>query len=136
MLKAAALTAMLLLATVSCSGKTPYYNTSDAFTRYPEAELSTFSIFGTAACNSCRGKDITALQVEVVPADDPTKSLTMDVFDGLGSFSFSDIRYGKGAKLTVYGKLIFGNGNTGIETDAGIEVPDSDGDTVSVVLNF
>jgi hypothetical protein len=120
---------------VSCDGKKSYNSTTDAFMDYPETELSTFSISGTASCASCKRANITALQVEVVPAEDPMTSLAMSVFDGLGSFYFGDIRYKTGTGLTVYGKLLFGTGDSSLETSSDIDVP-GDGDVVSCVLNF
>lgn len=118
-----------------CDGKKAYNSATDAFMDHPETELSTFSISGTAACASCKGAKITALQVEVVPSGDPMSSLAMNVFDGLGPFYFSDIRYKTGETLTVYGKLIFGTGDSSLETSTEIDVPD-DGDVTSCTLNF
>ena len=121
---------LFVISFLSCNGKTPYTNL------YSEIEMVNFSIAGTAVCNSCDTSRITALQVEVVPKNDPITTLSMNVFDGLGSFSFSDIRYKKGAKLTLYGRILFGSGDTGTDSTVEISVPDSDGKTVSCVINF
>jgi hypothetical protein len=127
---------ILAAATLSCGVKTTNTDITDDLLQYKETELSTFSISGTAACSWCKSSDVTAMQVEVVPADDPTVSLAMNVFDGLGSFYFSDLRYKKGVKITLYGKVYFGTGNTGAEASTDITVPQKDGDTVSCVMNF
>lgn len=126
----------LAVMTASCNGKNINTDITDDLVQYKETELSTFSISGTATCNWCKSSDVTALQIEVVAADDPTTTLSMNVFDGLGSFYFSDIRYKKGAKITLYGKLYFGPDGAGTETSADITVPQKDGETVSCVVNF
>jgi len=132
-----ALAALILLSTgLSCNGKSQYVNLPDALVRYPETELSTFSIAGSAHCDWCAPSQVTALQVEVVPVDDPMKTLDWSIFDGLGPFSFTDLRYKKDAKLTLYGKLLFGAGNTGATSATEITVPQNDGETVSCVINF
>lgn len=119
----------------SCDGKKTYTSPTDAFTQYNEIETVTFSVTGTAACKNCDVKRITALQVEIVPQDNPVTTLSMNVWDGLGSFYFSDLRYRKGADLSVYGRLYYGTGETALEASTEIEVP-GDGETVSCVLNF
>ena len=135
-IKSAIWFSILILGCLSCNGKTPYTNPTGALVGFTEIELVNFSIAGTAVCNWCDASRITALQVEVVPKNDPITTLSMNVFDGLGSFSFSDIRYKKGAKLTLYGRILFGSGDTGIDSTVEITVPGNDGETVSCVMNF
>jgi len=124
----------IAVAVSSCSGKTAYYDTSDALTRYPEVEMVTFKISGSASCKVC--KNVTALQIEIIPEDDPMTTLAMNIFDNLGAFYFSDIRYKKGAKITLYGKVYIGTGDVDYEASTDVTVPDDDGETVSCVINF
>ena len=127
---------VFLLLVTSCNGKNLYTNNTDALTQYPEYELVTFSISGSAACNDCDPKNITALQVDVVPSADPMTTLSMNVFEGLGPFSFDDLRYTKGMKLTIYGKLFFESGSYGRDTSTEITVPQDDNKMISCILNF
>lgn len=118
---------LILLSGAACDG-----NKSSMFN---EVELVSFSVSGTATCKSCDAKRITALQVEIVPKDDPVTTLSMNVFDGPGPFHFSDLRYGEGADLNVYGRIYYGTGESSLNASTEIEVP-GDGETVSCVLNF
>lgn len=126
---------LILLAGSACSGKNYYTSPTDAFTQYTEVEMVNFSISGTSSCSKCDAKKVTALQVEIVPADDPLTTLTMGMFDGLGSFNFTDLHYKKGATLNVYGTIYYGESEAGPQASSEIEVP-GDGETVSCVLNF
>jgi hypothetical protein len=127
---------LLFFLFLSCNGKSVATSVPDALLRYPEVDLVNFSISGTAVCSWCKPSEVTALQVEVVPSEDPMTTLSMNVFDGVGPFSFSDLRYKKDAKLTLYGKIYFGAGNTETNATVEVSVPDKDGQTVSCVINF
>lgn len=122
----------------SCNGKKGYYDTTDALTRYPEINVVDFSISGTAACSWCSSEDvnITGLQVEVVPDDDVTVMLAMNVFASWGSFSFSNLRYRSGVTLTVYGRLYHGFADAHWDTSTTITVPDENDKVISCILNF
>jgi len=126
---------LVLTAGCACSGGNYYSSPTDALTRYNEVEVVNFSVSGTAVCKKCDTKRVTALQVEIVPAEDPLTTLAMNIFGGPGSFYFSDLRYKKGATLNVYGKIYYGTGDSSLQASTDIEVPD-DGETVSCTLNF
>lgn len=129
---------LLLSGIYSCNGKSGYYDTTDALTRYPEINVVDFSISGTAACSWCSSDDvdITGLQVEVVPDDDVTEMLATNVFPSWGSFSFSNLRYRSGVTLTVYGRLYHGFAEAHWDASTTVTVPDEDGKVISCVLNF
>lgn len=106
--------------------------------RYNEQESVTFSISGEATCSRCASVEVTGLLVELTLKEDPTRVLTMDVFDGLGDFSFPRVTAAKGGTLQVSGTLYFGGDVTrpGFEAVAEAAVPGDDDETLSVVLNF
>jgi hypothetical protein len=127
---------LLFFLFLSCNGKSVATSVPDALLHYPEVDLVTFSISGTAVCTWCKTSEVSALQVEVVPSDDPITTLSVNIFGGVGSFTFTDLRYKKGAKLTLYGKVYFGTGDTETNSTVEISVPDNDGQTVSCIINF
>jgi hypothetical protein len=126
---------LVLTAGCGCNGKNYYSSPTDALTLYNEVEVVNFSVSGSAFCSKCDTKRVTALQVEIVPADDPLTTLAMNIFGGPGPFNFKDLRYAKGATLNVYGRIYYGTGDSSLQASTDVEVPD-DGETVSCTLNF
>ncbi len=136
---AAAVAAAALWTGAGCSGGRNLDPTLEGnLLRYNEQESATFVLSGEATCSRCRSLDVTGLLVELTLKEDPTRVLTMNVFDGLGDFSFPEVTAAKGKTLEVRGTLYFGGDVTtpGFEAVAETEVPGGDDETVAVVLNF
>ncbi len=107
--------------------------------QYNKVDLVTIGISGRAACDSCGAKaDITGLLVEISLKNDPTSMIAMDTFDGLGSFSFPEIRVPKGAQLLVSGTLYLAGEpeSAALEATEEVSAPDDDGKVSAVILNF
>ena len=111
----------------------------DELADYDEIELTTFNIAGNIGCQRCLEKDIdiTGVKIEVIPMDDPSRELGIYMFDGLGPFSIPNVRYKTGVGLTLYCRLYTGGlDNIGYSTDVGLTVPEDDGATVAVTVEF
>lgn len=124
---------------LSCDGNGQQYeNTTEALTRYSEIPMVDFSISGTANCATCRSSnlEVKTLQIEVVAKESPTTVLASETFDGLGSFSISNLRYRANLELTVYGTLIVGSSPIEMDSSIDIMVPENNGGVVSCILNF
>ena len=131
--------AALLWGSIGCSGDKNLDPTLEGnLLRYNEQESVTFALSGEATCSRCASVEVTGLLVELTLKDDPTHVLTMNVFDGLGDFSFPEVTTAKGGTLEVRGTLYFGGDVTtpGFVAMAEVEVPGGNGETVAVVLNF
>lgn len=111
---------------------------ADSLLNVPQTELVNFNLAGTAACSRCGGETINSLIVEVFPEEVAFEPAASGIFKGLGPFHFSKIRYRKGAKVTVRGKLHIGSADRGTILEAATEVNASEEDDgiVSVTLNF
>ena len=133
------LTILFVGCIISCNGdKKYYYDTNDALVRYQEIEQTTFTLTGSTTCGTCRTRslNVSAVQIEVVPEADPLTTIVVNTFGGLCPFSFREIKYYSKAKLTIYGKLYYNNGDDFIEASTDVTVPDNDGNVISCVLDF
>ncbi len=125
---------------LSCNGnqEEAYYDVTDAFTRYDEIEIVEFDLQGSASCEDCveRGIIPTMLQIEVVPANDLTEVIAMDILNNLGPFNFQGLKAEPGSSLIVYAKLHYGKGEAHLNSSTEVTVPEEDEDTVSCIINF
>lgn len=111
----------------------------DSFLNVPEIELVNFSLQGTATCRSCTDDGAAGMTIDVVPASDPTTTIASGVFMGMGSFSFTGLRYRKGVELNVYGTLYVAGeagGNVPVQAETTVTVPTDDNAIVAFTINF
>lgn len=132
----------ILLWSAACSGRSTTGDPMlDELLSVPEDDIVTFSLAGTAACRRCLEDEIpiAALMIEVAPVGDSTSTLAMEAFEGLGPFSFSGLRYGKGMELEVRGTL-YTEGSpdeaSAMRSSVVVDVPDSEGATAAFIINF
>jgi hypothetical protein len=123
-----------------CSGSGAYRPSLEAnLLTYPEADLVSFTLSGTATCPTCTGQEpVIGLQVELLFQGDPLHTVALETFDGLGPFSIGNLRGPKGMKLDVTGRLYLDNvsESAALQATAVATIPNDDDDVVSVVLNF
>ncbi|MFA4874627.1 MAG: hypothetical protein WC956_11250 [bacterium] len=133
--------ASILWLSVGCSGSGTVHSPTleGNFLQYQKADLISMNLSGRAVCGGCdNSARFNGLLVELSVKDDPTKTLAINTFDGLGQFSISGVQAPKGMALLVSGTLYLEGGPDAgsLETSAEVTAPDGDGDTVAVVLDF
>ena len=131
---------LVLVFLLSCSGERKPASLEEAFLNYNKGESVTFTITGNAACSECLKNQwsVNSLLIEIMPKDDPTHSLGVYPFTGLGQFSVHNIKAVKGQALTVEGKLMVG-GDADTQTLIGsgeITAPDDEHEIIGLVINF
>ncbi|MBI4126904.1 MAG: hypothetical protein HY465_05365 [Deltaproteobacteria bacterium] len=131
-----------LVVVLACDGK-QRSNTGDplldSFLDVPEIELVNFSLQGTATCGSCTDDGAAGMTIDVVPVNDPTTTIASGVFMGMGSFSFTGLRYRKGVELNVYGTLYVSGeagGSVPVQAETMVIVPSDDNAVVAFTINF
>jgi len=129
----------LLWWSMGCSGKVHDGTLEGNLLDYDKAEPVSFVVSGDATCSTCGpAENFVGMQVEIYLKSDPTQDLAIKMFDGLGHFEVQNLRTYKGAPTVIEGRLYW---NDSINTPpltarAEFTVPDNDGDTVSVTLDF
>ena len=137
-----ALFAVLLLAAVAwgCSGNDSKWGDRchDEMLTYEDQPVATFSITGTLNCERCVDGDlpIAGIMIEVIPKGDPTNMLAAKMFDGTGPFTVPNIRWKSGTELTITAMVFAAVDKIEFTEHETVIVPDEDGDTVSVTINF
>jgi len=111
---------------------------TDELVQYEEIPLVTFNIVGTTICAPCdtSTKPIVGVAIQVVPKDNPLTELALSMFDNVGPFTISNLRYKKGATLTLHAHLYTTSSDIGYTKDAEVVVPAGDGETAAVTINF
>jgi len=139
LLALAALLAMAVLfhTAIGCSGS-DRKTMGEAFFTYSETDLVDFNVSGEAKCGSCEGNNIAGLYVELVSDLSPTTYLSVDTFEGLGPFFFSNLRAVAESGAVAYGTLFFDDRpeSQALKAQASFKVPDGDDETVAITLNF
>lgn len=106
---------------------------------YEEIPQIDFNLSGVVNCPKCLEDNlsIAGVLIEVTPKDDPLHMLTVKTFDGLGPFHISGLRFGPGKVLTLYCYLLGGDEGEYLRSEKiDVEVPDGDGETAAVTINF
>lgn len=131
---------LLMISLCSCSGENKPANLAEGFLNYPAVETVQFSIQGQATCNKCNDYNlpIIGFQLEVVPKDDPMKSLGLYSFDQLGAFTISGLNAASGSTLQFFGTLFMEGTDEPVTLHGYSEIaaPEGDGDIVAIVLSF
>ena len=74
--------------------------------------------------------------VEVTPKSDPTRMLGAKMFDGPGPFTVPNIRWQSGVALKLTAMIFTGVDKVLYTKYVEVTVPDEDGETVAVSVNF
>jgi hypothetical protein len=110
----------------------------DEMLNYEEQKVATFNITGTLNCERCVDGDlpVAGIMVEVIPKADPTNILAAKMFDGTGPFTVSNIRWKSGDELTITAMVFTEVDKVQFTEHETVIVPDEDGDSVAVTINF
>ena len=105
---------------------------------YQEIPLVNFDIVGTTICAPCdkSTEPIVGVAIQVIPKDEPLTELALSMLDNVGPFTIPNLRYKKGATLTLHAHVYTSTTDIGYTKDAEVVVPAGDGDTVAVTINF
>ena len=134
--------ALLMLAAVAwgCSGGGSKWGDRfhDEMLNYEEQDVVTFNIAGTSTCARCETDNLSVagVMVEVTPKNDPTKMLGAKMFDGTGPFTIPNIRWQSGVTLKLTAMIFADVDNVLYTKYVEVIVPDEDGETVAVSVNF
>jgi hypothetical protein len=111
----------------------------DELLSYEEIPLVDFNLSGVISCQKCLDDDlsISGVLIEVTPKDDPLSMLAVKTFDGLGSFYIPDLRFEPGKMLLLYCYILGGEDGDYLRSEkVEVDVPDEDGGTAAVTINF
>jgi len=141
-MKRLTLISVLFFMAAACDGSRVWSDRlTDELLDYPEISVVDFNVAGNIVCPKCiEGEvDVVGVRVEVMPKDDPLHdALAVRMLDGVGPFTISNLRYKEGAGLRIichiYTSVSFDD--AGMTKEASVNVPDSDGETVAVTINF
>ena len=137
-----ALVAVLLLAAVAwgCSDSKSTWGDRfhDEMLTYEEQKVVTFSITGNLNCDRCEDEELSVagIMVEVIPKADPTNILAAKMYDGTGPFTVSNIRWQSGSELTITAMVFTSVDKIQFTEYENVIVPDEDGASVAVTINF
>jgi hypothetical protein len=126
----------------SCERRGAYWGDRlyDELVGYGHVEQINFNIAGNIVCPRCDEGEINVVgvHVEVVPQDSPMDVLALRMFDGVGPFTISNLRYKPGVTLSLECHIYTSVDPDGIgyTKKAEVNVPDDDGDTATVTINF
>lgn len=130
----------LCLTFLNCSGERRSGAMEDGLIDYDTSDIVTYSVSGVASCPACaqNGISIIGLDVEIASKDNLANPTGPWVFGGLGPFSIRNIKGIAGEKMVVSGILLMesSSGTASMSGRAEYTVPDDEGDTISVTLNF
>jgi hypothetical protein len=122
---------------LGCSGDSRK-TMGEAFFTYSETDLVNFNLSGDAKCGSCEDEDIAGLYVELVSELSPTTELSIETFEGLGPFYFSNLRAVAESEAVAYGTLFFADRpeSQALKAQASFRVPGDEDETVAITLQF
>lgn len=110
----------------------------DEMLNYEEQDVVNFNISGTTTCARCETDNLSVagVMIEVTPKNDPTKMLGAKMFDGVGPFTIPNIRWQSGTTLHLTAMIFADVDNVLYTEEQDVVVPDGDGKTVAVSVNF
>lgn len=131
---------LLIAVTWGCSsGKSSWGDKFyDEILNYEEQNVVTFNIAGTTICARCEESDdpVTGVMIEVTLKNDPTRMLGAKMFDGTGLFIVPNMRWQSGVALKLTAMIFSGVDKVLYTEHVDVTVPDEDGETVAVTINF
>lgn len=128
----------ILSSSLGCSGSSRSTSLEEEFLSVEEGEMSSFVLSGSAKCETCGDLDTSSLYVELVARVNPTSYLSVGTFNGLGSFTFQNLRAVAGSTVDVYGMLFLEGkpDSQALQAQTTFEVPEEDSEAVAVILRF